>query len=182
MPRRKPYYALETLEANRSVGFLLKRCSVLMTQVAEARFAKLASSFTQWLVLVNLTKQEHTSATRLSAELGHDMGALTRVVDELERRGLARRERSRRDRRAVEIAITAAGRKEAQEGKRVIVELLNNLVEPLSTDEIDTLIALLQRLFHHLQRVTGSSALPAPSPTGVDRSRRARKPASGGTQ
>jgi len=32
---RKPYYSLETLEPGNSVGYLLKRCGVLMTQLAE---------------------------------------------------------------------------------------------------------------------------------------------------
>ena len=81
---RKPYYTLETLEANNSVGYLLKRCGVLMTAVAEERFESLEISFTQWIVLTHLAQQAHISATQLSAHIGHDMGALTRVVDELD--------------------------------------------------------------------------------------------------
>src|ERR1700741_3980267 len=147
----KPYYSPESLKADDSVGYLLKRCGVLMNQLAERRFQRLPISFSQWVVLVNLAQQEHLSATQLSAHLGHDMGALTRVVDELERLGFARRARSRRDRRAVEIAITPAGRREAQSAKRVVVELLNRLVEPFTDREIGTLLALLQRLLAHLQ-------------------------------
>ncbi len=156
---REPYYRPETLQAENSVGYLVKRCGVLMTQAAERRFDSLEISFTQWLVLVYLAQQKHLSPTQLSAHVGHDMGALTRVVDQLERRGLARRERSRRDRRAVEIAITAAGRRQAQSAKRVLVELLNRLVEPFTAEETDTLIALLQRLLTHLQQ----AAAPKPA-------------------
>jgi DNA-binding MarR family transcriptional regulator len=166
MLKRKPYYNLATLEASNSVGFLLKRCGVLMGQIAERRFEpQLSVSFTQWLALIWLsTQQSPISATQLSAELGHDRGALTRLVDELERRGFVRRERSRRDRRAVEIAITPAGRRQAHSGKRLIVGLLNELVEPFSEREIGTLIALLQRLLGHLQRaVAGASAAVAAS-------------------
>lgn len=153
---RQPYYTLDSLQASNSVGFLVKRCGVLMSQVAEQRFEALSISFTQWLALIWLTTQRsRVSATQLSEELGHDLGALTRVVDELERRGFVRRERSRRDRRAVEIAITAAGRRQARSAKRVILELLNQLVTPFSEREIDTLIALLQRLMLHLQRAAG---------------------------
>lgn len=178
---RKPYYTLDTLDANNSVGYLLKRCGVLMTQVAEQRFEALEISFTQWLVLVHLAQHEHISATRLSANLGHDMGALTRVVDELERRGFVRRERSSRDRRAVEIAITPAGRRQAQEAKRLIVELLNRLVEPFTDPEVDTLIGLLQRLLGHLQSEAGGRASAAPSLAALESPRRARrKPAHGG--
>jgi DNA-binding MarR family transcriptional regulator len=178
---RKPYYTPQTLEADNSVGYLLKRCGVLMTQVAERRFESLEISFTQWLVLVHLAQQQHISATQLSAHLGHDMGALTRVVDTLERRGLVRRERSRRDRRAVEIAVTPAGRRQALDARRLIVELLNRLVEPFAEAEIDTLISLLQRLLIHLQREAGAEAPVVPSMAALESPRRARrKPAHGG--
>ena len=176
----KPYYTLETLDANNSVGYLLKRCGVLMSQVAEQRFESLEISFTQWLVLVHLAQQEHISATQLSANLGHDMGALTRVVDELARRGLVRRERSSRDRRAVEIAITPAGRRQAQEAKRLIVELLNRLVEPFTDAETDTLIGLLQRLLGHLQSAAGVRAPAAPSMAALEPARRPRRKAAHG--
>ena len=163
----KPYYTVASLEANRSLGFLVKRCGVLMTQIAERRFEQTSVSFTQWVALIWLSAQQSPiSATQLSRELGHDMGALTRVVDELERRGLVRRARSSRDRRAVEIAITAAGRRQAESAKRVIVGLLNELVAPYSAAEIETLIALLQRMLAHLQQYA-AEALPVPAPPMV---------------
>jgi DNA-binding MarR family transcriptional regulator len=175
MARRKPYYSLESLRAENSVGFLVKRCGVLMGQLAERRFASLSISFTQWLVLTWLHgHQGHISATQLSAEIGHDMGALTRVVDELERRGLLVRERSRRDRRAVEIAITAAGRAQALSARRVLVELLNELVAPFSDRDIEALIGLLRRLLLHLQDAAAHEA-PLPAPPQRAARGRARK-------
>jgi DNA-binding MarR family transcriptional regulator len=148
----KPYYSVATLEPKSSIGFLIKRCGMLMSQVAERRFESQEITLTQWVTLMHLSQNEHVSPTKLSTETGHDMGALTRVVDDLERRGLVRRERSRHDRRAVEIAITAAGRRLTESTKRVIVELLNELVEPFSEREVDTLITLLQRVLAHLQQ------------------------------
>jgi DNA-binding MarR family transcriptional regulator len=178
----QPYYSVESLQPDNSVGYLLKRCGVLMAQVAERRFESLPISFSQWVVLVHLAQQEHISATQLSVHLGHDMGALTRVVDELERLGFARRERSRRDRRAVEIAITAAGRREANNAKRVVVELLNRLVEPFSPREIDVLLGLLQRLHGHLQEAATPKADAGAAPTlaSLERPRRARRKSANG--
>ena len=161
------YYTVETLQPGKSIGFLVTRCGVLMTQLAVRHFQTTSVSFVQWNALMRLCLQTgHISATQLSRELGHDMGALTRVVDELERRGLVRRERSRRDRRAVEIAITAAGRRQAESAKRLVVELLNELLEPYSDAEIATLIDLMQRMLLHLQRVT-ATASPVPTPADV---------------
>jgi DNA-binding MarR family transcriptional regulator len=154
-----PYYTVDTLEPGRSVGFLIKRCGVLMTQIAERAFAAQPISFTQWIVLMNLTERACASPTELSAHMGHDMGALTRVVDELERDGQVRRERSQHDRRAVEIAITAEGRRVANVGKRVVVDLLNQLVEPYSEAEVEALISLLQRFLTRMQTLEGTAPL-----------------------
>jgi hypothetical protein len=99
----RPYYALETLAPANSVGFLLKRCGVLMQQVAEARFASLPISFTQWMTLA--------------------------------------------------VMAISTERRQAQNGKRLVVELLNKLVEPFAAREIDTLIVMLQRLLLHLQDI-----------------------------
>ena len=159
----KPYYTVETLEPGNSIGYLVKRCGGLMTQLAERRFESTSVSFTQWLVLMRLSgRDEPISATQLSKELCHDMGALTRVVDELEKRGLVRRERSRRDRRAVELEITAAGRREAESGKRVIVELLNELAGHYSPSELTALVGMLQRMMSVLQSATDASTPPLP--------------------
>jgi DNA-binding MarR family transcriptional regulator len=154
----EPYYTLESLAADRSVGYLIKRCGIVMNQVAERRFESQPVSFTQWIVLMSLSQRPHASPTELSTHLGHDMGALTRLVDELEREGLVRRERSQVDRRAVEIAITPEGRRLAQGGKRLMVDLLNELIAPYSAAEVDALVAMLQRILSRMQEAVQSSA------------------------
>jgi DNA-binding MarR family transcriptional regulator len=171
------FYTLESLEPENSVGFLVKRCGIVMTQVAERTFEAHQISFTQWMVLMWLTQRPHASPTELSAHLGHDMGALTRMVDELERDGMVRRDRSRQDRRAVEIAVTPEGRRVAHAGKRLMVDLLNELVAPYSKAEVDALISLLQHLLSRLQNVAGLSP-PADSESAIPNRRGKRRSAS----
>jgi DNA-binding MarR family transcriptional regulator len=154
------FYTADTLEATTSVGFLMKRCYGLMAQLAERRFASEQVSFTQWMVLANLGRFERLTATALSGECSHDMGALTRIVDDLEEAGLVRRERSERDRRVVEITLTPEGRRHLQAGKHVVAEMLNSLVAPYSRQEIETLIVLLQRMMAHLQEAERISSPP----------------------
>lgn len=154
------YYDPRTLEPSKSIGFLIKRCGVLMSQLAEREFEAHGMSFTQWLVLIRLRWCESLTATQLSEDMGHDLGALTRVVDSLERAGLVRRQRSRRDRRAVEIAITPQGRRVAGRTLPFIANLLNRLVEPFARREIEALIALLQRLLARLEFLAGAARRP----------------------
>ena len=162
-----PYYTVESLQPECSVGFLIKRCGILMSQIAERGFESQPISFIQWTILIWLTQRTHVSPTELSVHLGHDMGALTRLVDELERKHLVIRERSVQDRRAVQIAITPEGRRLAQVGKRVVLDLLNKLVEPYSRTEIDTFISLLQQFLGRMQEFAKAitpAEIPAESP------------------
>lgn len=156
----KPYYRVERLDPMTSIGYLVKRCGVLMAQLAEQRFRGQPVTFTQWLVLFRLRALQQASATRLSEELCHDMGALTRLVDALAGAGLVRRERSRLDRRAVEISITEEGRRQAERCMPAMVDLLNELVAPCSRDEVEALIAQLQRMLLRLQQLTEDAAPP----------------------
>jgi DNA-binding MarR family transcriptional regulator len=158
----EPFYTVDTLEAGKSIGFLVKRCGGLMSQLAERRFATERVSFSQWIVLATLGRHERLTATALSEETCHDMGALTRMADDLEKGGFVRRERTERDRRVVEIALTPEGRRYLQTGKRLVVELQNSLVDPFSRGEIETLIALLQRLMARLQEAELATSTPQP--------------------
>jgi DNA-binding MarR family transcriptional regulator len=168
----EPFYTADTLEAPSSIGFLVKRCGGLMSHLAERHFATEQVSFTQWMVIATLGRYEHLTATTLSQETCHDMGALTRIVDDLETEGLVRRERTERDRRVVEIALTPQGRRYLDSGKRLVVQLLNSLAEPFSRQELETLIALLQRLLTRLQEA--ETTTPATQPQQKQPRARAR--------
>jgi DNA-binding MarR family transcriptional regulator len=149
----EPYYTVESMQLGNSVGYLVKRCGLLVMQIAERRFESQPVTFTQWTVLAQLSQHSHLKPTELSRNLGHNMGALTRVVDDLEKLRLVRRERNERDRRAVQITATAAGRRLAKTTKRVVVDLANELIAPYSKAETDLLVTLLQRMLRRTERM-----------------------------
>lgn len=175
-PPKQPYYTVENLEPMRSFGFLIKRCGTLMSLLAENRFESQPISFLQFMVLMKLRFHPHMSATQLSCEIGHDMGAMTRVVDSLERAGFVRRERSQQDRRAVEIALTPEGRRQADGSVHILVDALNELVEPFTTSEVETLVSLLRRMLERLQE--HADAQPA-APAVAEKPARRSKAAGG---
>jgi DNA-binding MarR family transcriptional regulator len=164
-----PYYTIDSLQAANSIGYLIKRCGVLMNEIAEKRFESQSISFTQWVVLAQLAQHPHQTPTELSNHLGHDMGALTRLVDDLQDKKLVRRERSEEDRRAVRITVTAEGRRLAHTAKALVLELANRLAEPYSRSETDQLISLLQRLLAHMEKVAEQ-----PAPAAIAPRRRAK--------
>jgi DNA-binding MarR family transcriptional regulator len=147
------YYTLESLQAGNSVGYLVKRCGILMMQIAERRFESQSITFTQWIVLAQLCEHPFLTPTELSHHLGHDMGALTRIVDDLLKKQLVRRERSEEDRRAVRITVTPEGRRLAKTAKSLVLKLANDVVEPYSKEQVDSLISVLQHMLVHMESV-----------------------------
>lgn len=158
------YYHPKTFIADRSLGYLVKRCSVLMMDLAERAFAEHGVPFTQWLTLVKLHNHEPISVGRLAEELGHDQGALTRVVDALVKAGMVDRRRSTTDRRRVELKLTDSGRGYIDEQLPIALDAINRVLETFSREETDQLVDLLTRLLQRLTEFkTAMDARPTPT-------------------
>jgi DNA-binding MarR family transcriptional regulator len=180
MPTR--HYTIESFAPRNSVGYLIKRCGLLMAAKAERAFESQPLSFTQWVVLMNLRERTAPmSATELSCVMGHDMGALTRLVDTLEKAAFVRRQRSLRDRRAIELELTPAGRQQAEDSMPLMIELLNELLAPFSAAELSTLVGQLQSMLERLQNYEPDfAALAARAKAAAKAGKSARKRRSGG--
>jgi hypothetical protein len=74
----------------------------------------------------------------------------------------------------VELAITPDGRRQALAGKRLMVELLNEIAAPYTNAEVDILVSLLQRLLSRLQDAAELST-PAESPSTASKQRGNRR-------
>ncbi|WP_080745168.1 MarR family winged helix-turn-helix transcriptional regulator [Cupriavidus necator] len=63
----------------------------------------------QWLMLCYLRRHECDTLTGVAERIGHDTGAMSRVVHALCQRGLVKAERPSTDRRSVRLSITPTG-------------------------------------------------------------------------
>lgn len=144
--KRNPYYRAETYTAKNSIGHLIKQSHSLMLDWVEPAFANEGITFTQWKVLMNLREGMANTSRQLCATLRHDSGALTRVIDQLEARGYVERQRSREDRREVELHLTPAGRDAVEATMPLIVKLMNEALAEFEHAEIDEFLRLLRKL------------------------------------
>ena len=71
---------------------------------------------------------------------------ITRLIDRLEKRGLVTRSRSTADRRRVPVQITGEGLKLLDELDAPVLASCGSTMAPLTADELQTLIQLLERL------------------------------------
>jgi DNA-binding MarR family transcriptional regulator len=140
------FYTDDDFVPRRSIGYLLKRSGKLISDQVEAEFKSGDLGFTQWIALIHLRHGMADNCAGLARALGHDSGATTRLVDQLEERGLLARSRSGSDRRVVKLTLTEAGAAVLARMTPQVVSLWNNLLEDFSHAEVETLISLLSRL------------------------------------
>jgi DNA-binding MarR family transcriptional regulator len=154
------HYRPEIYKARTSVGYLIKRAHSLLIDHLESVVAGSDLTFTQWVVLMYLRDGLAINATDLCSQLRHDSGALTRVIDQLEARGLVQRERSREDRRAVQLRLTDAGLATVASLVPKVVDKLNFALRDFSSAEASELNRLLAKLIISLDGA-GAGAAPA---------------------
>ncbi len=112
----------------------------------ELEQAGFALRHTQYLVLKHLAQDGASSPCQLAADLGYDPGAMTRMLDGLERKGYVRRQPSTKDRRSVRIAPTEAGKALWTQMHRCGERVLGRAFARLTPTEQDTLKTLLVRI------------------------------------
>jgi DNA-binding MarR family transcriptional regulator len=129
----------------------------------------------QWIVLMHIRDGLARTASDIAREFSHDTGALTRVIDQLEKRGLLRRRRSSRDRRVVELKLTPAAERLIEDCLPPVVAEMNYALAPLDRGEFEQLRGLLNRVLEHLQQAaTPPPVEPAPPATPARRKAAAR--------
>jgi len=179
------YYQPQTYLSRDSVGYLIRRLYTLLLARFEGALAQADFTLTQWIVLIQVRDGLARTASDIANDLGHDSGALTRVVDQLERRGYLQRTRSAQDRRVVELALTPAGHAIIDELLPLVVDHTNTALAPLSKSEFVQLRSYLVRLLDHAQQPvqapTAASAQPRTRASTVRRAvSRKAKPAPAG--
>jgi DNA-binding MarR family transcriptional regulator len=108
-------------------------------------------TFVQYQIMVGLRDGIAVNPKDLCAQIRHDSGALTRVIDQLAERGLLERSRRDRDRRKVELELTPAGREVVESLIPLVVDKLNLALAEFSTGEVKELTRLLLKLNVSLQ-------------------------------
>ena len=136
-----------------SIGYLMHRIVTSLGQSIERGTTGEPGSptYPQWKPLHKLHKGQATTVAELARECQLDTGAMTRLLDRLEAKGLCRRVRSLADRRVVNIELTEEGHVAAQEVPHVLCRVLNQHLAGFSPEELVELKIYLRRILDNAQ-------------------------------
>ena len=141
--------------SGRSLGLLIHMIRGELVRALESALQRggIDLRFTQFLALKRLALHGPMGAGDLARALDHDAGAMTRVIDQLETKGYARRQPNEQDRRSLRIAVTDAGMAAWGQISLIHRQVLERAQQDLSETERAQLADLLERIHATLQGV-----------------------------
>jgi DNA-binding MarR family transcriptional regulator len=149
-------YDSASYQPRKAIGALLSRVKVEMLAAvdrelaADKRLAPLELSGAQWAVIASLAAgSEPKSAADLCKGISYDAGAMTRMLDRLESKGLLRRRRSAVDRRLVHLELTEEGRAAYPRMREISMTVANRFLHGFSRVEVRQLESLLTRMLEN---------------------------------
>lgn len=160
-------YDSTNYQPGKTLGALLGRVRVEMLAALDAelsadkRLAPLELSAAQFIVIASLAGEERKSASDLCKGISYDAGAMTRMLDRLEGKGLIRRNRSPEDRRLVHLELTDEGRALYPRMRELSMSVANRFLHGFTKAEARQLESLLARMLENAQEPAAHASASA---------------------
>jgi DNA-binding MarR family transcriptional regulator len=151
--KKNSFYRGETYTVEDSIGHMARVLVGQMTRRIDEQMQVHDLTAQQWKPLLMLRTGQADTAAGLARLNCSDNGAMTRMLDRLEAKGLIERVRSAEDRRIVHLALTKEGERVADLIPYGLSKVLNEHLEGFSKDEFTQLQSLLRRMIANGERV-----------------------------
>jgi MarR family transcriptional regulator, multiple antibiotic resistance protein MarR len=149
-------YEVETYQPASCVGQLIYRVRAAQMSALDQELAQdpdlapLEISAAQYTTISVLAKRGVDSAAQLCKDLSYDAGAMTRMIDRLEAKGLVDRRRCPEDRRLMKLELTEAGLAALPKLRECSVRVLNRLLRGFSLAEARQLEGFMVRMLQNI--------------------------------
>jgi DNA-binding MarR family transcriptional regulator len=141
-------YDAETFEPGRCVGPLINRVRLALLEALDRALSPLNVTSAQYVILSTLASGAD-SASQICKGISYDAGAMTRMIDRLEQRGLLQRVRVADDRRTVRLQLTDEGKALYPKMRASAIEVINGLLRGFTKAEARQLEDFLKRMLEN---------------------------------
>ena len=140
------FYSGDQWTAEESIGYLIRQSLATLQRAAEAEMRLCGLTSVQWAPLMIISRGGNPTAASLARDLNTDTGAMTRMLDRLEAKGLLTRTRSETDRRVVKLALTELGRETTTRIPHHLARVYNAHLQGFTPAEFEQFKTYLRRL------------------------------------
>ncbi|MCA1428745.1 MarR family transcriptional regulator [Bradyrhizobium sp. NBAIM16] len=138
--------SLDLRALQRTPGFMLRLAQLKFFEGFYEEFAALGLTPATYAIFVVIRDNPGVPPSSLASLLRLRLPNLIKILNELESSGFIKRNRSKSDRRAVELMLTPKGAKLIQDGASLTGLYNRKMLAPLTEAEQRTLLELLNRL------------------------------------
>ncbi len=148
-------YSPETYSSTKSVFRMINRvrsealAALDQALAADPEVSALEVTAAQYLIIATLAQREADSAAQLCKSFSYDAGAMTRMVDRLEAKGLVERRRCADDRRLINLELTEAGKALFPKMKTISVVVQNRFLRGFTKTDVRQLEGYLTRILQN---------------------------------
>jgi DNA-binding MarR family transcriptional regulator len=139
-------YDPKTYDIRNSVPYLMARTRAAMVAEVDTALAPFGIKAAEYFVLLALANDMAATASTMCAFIDHDPGAMTRKIDNLEKKALVRRVRDPDDRRAIKLELTAEGKAVYPKVLAASVGVVNRFLEGFGKTEVRQMEDMLKRM------------------------------------
>ena len=133
-------------------SWLLSQVAVHAHRLSSEGFGEVGARGYHYRILAALAEFGVASQAELGRRCAMDRSDVVAAINELAGRGFVERTPDPADRRRNLVTLTEAGTRQLHTMDRALDSVQESLLEPLSTDDRQTLTRLLSQLLHHHQR------------------------------
>lgn len=134
------------MELEQCFNFVLTKAQQSVHQLFKAKLAPLGVTPGQYAVLKCLLDENGQTARQIAERLFLDGSTVTGLLDRLEQKGLIEKQVDPKDRRALKVLLTDAGKSLEDPLSQAILEANQEALKELNDDQSKTLKDLLHRV------------------------------------
>ncbi len=113
-------------------------------------------------VLININSKEGTPATKIAPMMGLEARSLTRMLKNMEEKGLIFKKPDPIDKRSVRIFLTEEGKKKKEISVKTIKNFNVLVREHVSDEELDLFFSVFQKINHVIDLINSETLNPTP--------------------
>ena len=146
------------MDSGTSLGFLTRRAYFALRRRIAADLVPLGLTAEQYSVIFVLDTDAGLRQRDIAERLYSDANTITSILRRLEQQGWVTREADPRDRRAMRVRLTEAGRVRREEALAIAERTKERAMDGFSPDERRQLVALLERVYRNATAEQGEPA------------------------
>lgn len=135
-----------------SIGFLINQTGRKISQVLNHYFDPHEVTSEQWSALARLCEEEGISQKELAARVSKDQTNITRILDQLQRKGLIIRQTNPEDRRSFLLSVTPEGKRIYEKIAPLEEQVIAMAIEGLDSEDVNRLKELLRHIADNAAR------------------------------